>query len=44
MKLLLRGRCEDDEVADEDREGPAGRLLSYGDEVEEAEGGDMTVL
>jgi hypothetical protein len=43
VKLLLRGSWDDEEVADDERDGPAVRLPSYGEGADELEVGDMTV-
>ena len=43
VKLLLRGSWDDEEVTDEERDGPAVRLPSYGDDVDDADGGDRTL-
>jgi hypothetical protein len=39
----LRGSWDDEEVADDERDGPAVRLPSYGEGADELEVGDMTV-
>jgi hypothetical protein len=42
VKLLLRGSWDDEEVADDDRDGPAVRLPSYGEGADDAGAGGMT--